>query len=761
LAGTLQRFELTLKKADGSIGHTLASYIPDVVAGEVVGFLASVTDVTPLKLAETSLRAEIASREATQAELQRTSAALAEAQRLGQIGNWEWRFGGEVKWSDEMFRIYGRARESGAPSPAEHARSYGASDRARLDAAIAGMRRTGEPYSIELEIERADGSRGWVEARGVPLRDDGGAVAGLWGTTQDITERRRMLSSLADQHERLRVTLQSIGDAVITTDARGAVEWLNPVAERMTGWIAAEAKGRPLMQVFHVVHQDTRLPADDPVARCLAADATGALADRTLLISRDGREYGIEDSAAPIRSESGAVLGAVLVFHDVSEQRRLSGEMTYRATHDFLTGLANRAEFEVRLKRTLHKALEEHSHHALLYIDLDQFKLVNDACGHAVGDQLLQQVSKLLADAVRARDTLARLGGDEFAIILEHCTTEQAKRIAQTICDRMDDFRFFHADRLFRIGASVGLVPVDDRWSTTAAIQQAADAACYAAKEAGRNRVHAWFDSDAVVRARHDDTQWKSRIERALDEDRLVLFAQRIRALGEAPEGLRVQMLLRMKNDDGSLCLPSVFLPPAERFHLSAGIDRWALRKTIDWMQGLGSLDAIALASVGISGQSIGDRSFHGWTHELLRDAGPEIRRRLCIEVAEPAALANFADAVLFIEQVRSAGVQIALDEFGAGASSFGCLKTLKVDYLKIGEPFIRHLLTDPLDDAAVRCFASVAGVIGVRTIAGSVENVAVMRRLRDLGVDFAQGILIHRPVAIDSLLTEPFSAVA
>ncbi len=373
-----------------------------------------------------------------------------------------------------------------------------------------------EAYVSEVRLRHRGGHWIWAEDRGrLITRTADGHPEWVFGIHIDITERRqrdeallRLSAELAQQHELLRVTLQSIGDAVITTDADGAVTWLNPVAERMTGWMASEAQGRPLGQVFNIVNEETRIVAANPVAACLAQGKIVGLADNTLLISRDGAEFGIEDSAAPIRNAGGEALGVVLVFHDVSEQRRMSGEMTYRATHDALTGLVNRAELEARLLRVLRKAHDEQSAHALLYIDLDQFKLVNDACGHAVGDQLLQQVSKLLGEAVRARDTLARLGGDEFAIILEHCTVEQANGVAQKICDRMGDFQFSHDDRRFRVGASIGLVPVDKRWAGIAAIQQAADTSCYAAKEAGRNRVHAWFDTDVAMRARHFEMQW-------------------------------------------------------------------------------------------------------------------------------------------------------------------------------------------------------------------------------------------------------------
>ncbi|HEX7639565.1 MAG TPA: EAL domain-containing protein, partial [Burkholderiaceae bacterium] len=489
------------------------------------------------------------------------------------------------------------------------------------------------------------------------------------------------------------------------------------------------------------------------------APRTGARARQALLVSREGREYGIEDTAAPIRGAAGDVLGVVIVFHDVSEQRRLSGEMNWRATHDALTGLVNRAEFEARLKRLLEKAHEDDSEHALLYIDLDQFKLVNDACGHAVGDQLLQQVARLLADSVRARDTVARLGGDEFAIVMEHCGIEQAQRAAQGICDRMDDFRFVHEGRRFRVGTSIGLVPVDHRWNTTAAIQQAADTSCYAAKEAGRNRVHAWFDTDVALRARQFEAQWTTRIEQALDEDGFELHAQRIEPLKHAPRGLHAEVLLRLRQADGTLVSPGAFLPAAERFHLAPRIDRWVLRRVVDWMLAQPEPAAIELLSVNLSGQSVGDRSFHRWALDLLGRAGPRVCRALCLEITETAAVTRMADAAAFVDEVRAVGVRVALDDFGAGAASFGYLKTLRVDVLKIDGQFVRDLVDDPLDEAAVRCFADVAKVMGLATVAEFVDKPEVLERLRAMGVDYAQGYLLHEPAPIDELAALPVAA--
>lgn len=472
-----------------------------------------------------------------------------------------------------------------------------------------------------------------------------------------------------------------------------------------------------------------------------------------MLISRDGEEFGVEDKAAPIRGADGQVQGAVLVFRDVTEQRRLSGEMRYRATHDALTGLVNRAEFEIRLRRMLTDAQEHRHAHTLLYIDLDQFKLVNDACGHTVGDELLQQVARLLDQTVRSRDTLARLGGDEFGVILEHCGGEAAQRVAQQVCQRMDDFRFAHGGQRFRIGASVGLVPVDARWPTTAAVLQAADTACYAAKEAGRNRVHAWVDTDQALQARQDEMQWATRLEQALDENRFALHAQRIVPLRAAPSGLHAEVLLRLVERDGRLIPPGAFLPAAERFHLSSRIDRWVLRRALALLTALPDLDAVDTLSVNLSGPFIGDRAYHRQALDLLAAAGPAVCRRLCLEITETAAVTHMADAARFVEQVRALGVRVALDDFGAGASSFGYLKSLPVDLLKIDGQFIRDLLDDPLDDAAVRCFVDVARVVGMRTVAEYVDRPDVLQRLREIGVDYAQGFLLHRPQPIEQVL--------
>jgi len=304
-------------------------------------------------------------------------------------------------------------------------------------------------------------------------------------------------------------------------------------------------------------------------------------------------------------------------------------------------------------------------------------------------------------------------------------------------------------------------VPVDQRWSSTAAIQQAADTSCYAAKEAGRNRVHAWFDTDAAMRARSHEIQWTSRIESALDGDGFELFAQRIECLKGQAQGIHAEVLLRMRNADGSLVQPGSFLPAAERFHLASRVDRWVLSRSVHWLQTLASPERIESLSVNLSGQSVGDRAFHAWAYELLAQLGPSACSKLCLEITETVAVTNLADAAVFIERVRAAGVKVSLDDFGAGASSFGYLKALPVDYLKIDGQYIRTLVSDPLNEAAVRCFIDVARLMGLKTVAEFVDNADVLDRLHAIGVDYAQGYLLHQPEPIACLIEAEEKSVA
>ena len=608
-----------------------------------------------------------------------------------------------------------------------------------------------QPFDLELPMMDVSGNRFWTRTIGTVEYDEGRPVR-LVGAIQDITARKQGEVDLARSRRLLQVTLDSIADAVITTDNEARVQWLNPVAERITGWDKVDAVGKPLDEIFRIVDETTLEPVRDPASLCLGDQRAISQTGRSTLLARSGT-FGIEHSASPIRDDAGAVHGAVLVFHDVSEQRRLANELSHRASHDLLTGLLNRSEFEARLARVLAAASVTTDPHVLLYIDLDQFKLVNDACGHSAGDRLLRQFSVILNDCVRSEDSVARLGGDEFGLLLERCLPSDAQAIAQRICDEMDAFRFTHESRRFRVGTSIGLVAIDHRWRSIAELLQVADASCYAAKEGGRNRVHTWFDSDQIVEARHGDMQWVSRLELALDEDRFELFAQRIEPIGEPSRRLHFEVLLRKRERDGTLVLPGAFLPVAERFHLATRIDRWVVKKAFGWLRNVSDReDSIEMMAINLSGQSLGDRAFHQDILDLVRHAGFDVRK-LCFEITETAAITHLTDARAFIEQIRGLGVKVALDDFGAGASSFGYLKSLPVDFLKIDGHFIRHMLDDELNNVAVRCFCDVARTVGVKTIAECVETREVRDALEAIGVDMTQGFLVHRPEPLENML--------
>ncbi|MBX2881454.1 MAG: EAL domain-containing protein [Granulosicoccus sp.] len=679
---------------------------------------------------------------------------MALATESGSIGIWEWDIvQDELSWTPLMYELYG-LRPSDTPLTYDTWRNSVHPD--DLSAAETNLKKaiaTGVDFDDQFRIVRPDGEVRHLRATARLARNASGAALRLVGVNWDVTPMRSLTSELAEQHELLHVTLRSIRDAVITTDASGNIAWLNPTAEEMTGWSVEDATSCHINQAFHILNSNTREIAPYPIEACLQQGHSVALGSNAVLLSRDGNEFGIEASAAPIRNEQGDILGAVLVFRDVTEQRRLSSEMTYRATHDSLTDLSNRAEFEYQVSIALKEAEATGTEHAVLFVDLDQFKLVNDACGHSVGDLLLQQVAKLLRACTREGDIVARLGGDEFGVLLKYCAIQPAESIAQELCNQMDVFRFAHEKRRFRIGTSIGLVPLDNRWHDVSDIMQAADIACYAAKDAGRNRVHIWYDTDKNISTRTADMKWATRLELALDNDRFELCAQLLSDLSNNSTALHLEVLLRMRADNGALVSPAMFLPAAERFHMATRIDRWVLEHGIEKLLALPDPSRISTMYINLSGQSIGDIVFHRDAIELLKNAGPIACERICVEITETAVITNMADATIFIDQLHDLGIKVALDDFGAGASSFSYLKSLNVDTLKIDGQFIESMLHDPLNAAAVRCFIDVANVQGLRTVAEYVSSTEVLQHVKEMGIDFAQGFLLHKPQPIDQVL--------
>lgn len=599
-----------------------------------------------------------------------------------------------------------------------------------------------------------------VDAREVTLsqvilchRNRDGEVDFFSTIARDITDRKALERRLRDEKERAEVTLGSIGDAVVRTDSNGMIEFLNPVAEQLLGVPTDEVAGRPISNVLALVHETTREALENPVEICLREGRMVGRSNLSLLVRPDGREFAIDDSAAPIRDADGGVIGAVLVFHDVSRARTLARQLAHQASHDFLTGLVNRHEFERRVGRALQRAQQEAITHALCFLDLDQFKVVNDTCGHGAGDELLRQLANALGKKVRRRDTLARLGGDEFGVLLEHCPPGQATRVAHELLEAVQEFRFVWEGKPFALGVSIGVVPITGESESLATVLRDADAACYAAKERGRNRVHFYEPNDAVMAIRQGEMQWVSRITSALEESRFRLYGQAIVPLvPRSGERARVEVLLRMVERDGELIAPGAFIPAAERYNLMGAVDRWVVREVCSMYAAHQASGWQPIASINLSGASLSDPSMLSYVREQMsrNDLAPEM---LCFEITETAAIANLGLAAHFIRELKAMGCWFALDDFGSGMSSFAYLQSLPVDSLKIAGAFLRHIETDPVEYAMVEAIHRVGHVMRLKTVAEGVESLDTLETLRRIGVDYAQGYAIAEPRPLEELV--------
>ncbi len=582
-----------------------------------------------------------------------------------------------------------------------------------------------------------------------PVELDNAILRNLLMQTTRAYERQ--MAELFAEKEIAQVTLASIGDGVLATDGEGRVKYLNPVAEKLTGWERADALGRPLPEIFRLTEPaggDREIEIEGLLRHCLEEGRSFRLAERITLERRDGRRYAIESTCAPIRAHDGRVIGAVLVFQDVSDKRLMALQLAHQATHDELTGLLNRQAFDGHLQRALEEARSLANTHALCYLDLDQFKLVNDTCGHLAGDELLCRVTALLQDSMRDSDLVARLGGDEFGVLLTRCTLDRAERLVAEFHRALQQFRFNWRDKTFAVGASIGLVPITREFRTVAHLLSAADHACYVAKEKGRNRVQVYQEDDATFVRRHGEMNWVVRIQQTLEQNRFRLFSQQIQPLSpQVPPGLYFEVLLRMVEDDGRIHLPSDFIRAAERYGLMRSIDRWVIRNSIQTLIGQPPpfLALLQLCSINLSAVSLGDEEFLGFLEEELAASGIPASK-LCFEITETAAIENLPQAQELLAQLAARGVRFSLDDFGTGMSSYSYLKDLPVSFLKIDGKFIKDIVTDPLDRAMVESINQVGHVMGIQTVAEGVTNSAVVERLKALGVDFAQGNWISPP---------------
>ena len=576
-----------------------------------------------------------------------------------------------------------------------------------------------------------------------------------------VTKVRQTANALYHQKELAEVTIRSIGDAVITTDSLGRVEYINPAAEQMTGWRNADAKGLPLERVFEVVNGVTLEPQTNPIAMCLRENRVVSLDNNTLLVRRDGVRRYIEDSAAPIRDPAGQLMGGVLVFYDATEVHQAAHLLAYRASHDALTGLINRREFEHRLAALLAPGKDDSSRHALLFLDLDRFVVVNESCGHLAGDHLLREVSRILEEQARGSDVLARLGGDEFGLIMRGCTEEQARATAESLRAAVSSYRFEWQGLYLQPRLSVGLVPFGLDAGAPAALLSRAEAACHLAKERGRDRVHVYDAGDREIGLRSGSMNWVSRLNEALRQDRFTLYCQPVVAVG-GRRRRHGEVLARMLDAEGGIILASHFIPHAERYGLMPALDRWVVRNTLAalgplYAQGRG--EEAGMLAINLSGATLNDRSLPGFIQDELRTHGVP-PGAVCFEITETAAVCNLAETSALINTLRRLGCAFSLDDFGRGMSSFMYLKQLSVDYLKIDGEFVRNMKDDPVSRAMVKAIHALGQAMGIATVAECVESRGVRSQLEELGIDYIQGLEVGPPQPLARYLQLSSAAV-
>lgn len=602
--------------------------------------------------------------------------------------------------------------------------------------------------SLDYQIQCPDGTRRFIQKVTFPIQTEKGCMVG--SILHDITDRKQAEDILFEEKERAEVTLHSIGDAVITTGIDSIVEYLNPVAENLTGWKMEEAVGKPLVDVFKILEEDSNYPAVNPVTRCLQEGRIYAVPPHTILVRRDGMQFSISDTAAPIRNHRNEIVGIVLVFHDVTEERRLTQQVAHDAMHDSLTGLVNRREFEKRLERALTSARERGLSHIFCYLDLDQFKIVNDSAGHAAGDELLKQFAGLMRGAFRKRDTFARLGGDEFGLLLENCNMEQAMIICHEILTKTRGYTFVWEKSNFQVGVSIGVVPITAEKESATQLLSQADIACYSAKDLGRNRVYVYHSGDSDTVQRHTEIMQAARMRDAIFNDQFLLYCQPIAVLKDnRSEFNHYEILLRMTDEEKNPVLPNAFIPSAERYGLMGEIDRWVIRRTLFTMS-QHDMQGVQI-NINLSGNSLDDEHLLEYVLGQLHEFSipPE---QICFEITETAAIQHLNQARQFAQAFRQQGGRIALDDFGSGFSSFRYLKTLPVDCIKIDGSFVSGLLSNPTDQVTVEAITRIAHALGIQVAAEFATDTETIDRLREIGVEIAQGFGIGYPVPVEEV---------
>ena len=579
------------------------------------------------------------------------------------------------------------------------------------------------------------GSVHFIESHSTAVLDDQDKIIAHLCIAHDITQ----LKATKDQLRKLSNAIENSPNAVFITDTQGVLEYVNPMFSEITGYSATDAIG-------HSSRLLSSGETPEEVYDKMWYTVYGGQVWRGEVRNKrkNGEVYWAQVSVSPIADDFGVITHFVSVHQDITAARQRSDQSDYHASHDNLTGLVNRREFVNRLARVVSSANPQSSEHVMCVLDLDRFKSVNDICGHAGGDELLRQISRVLEESVRHRDTVARLGGDEFVILMEHCSIDRGQEVAKKIIINLNRFRFLWEDKSFSIGVSIGLLSISRNTPVDTLLKQA-DSACYAAKNAGRNRVCTYREQHNKAFRKSGESVWVRRIQKALDNDLFELYAQPIMPLGKSSHPEFQEILVRMRSSRGKTILPGAFFQVSERYSLIDKIDRWVVSTTLAWMAQ--QTKSIPLCSINLSGASISDPSFEKFIQDQLKIyAEHQLADKICFEISETLVIANLSDAIRFINRIKKFGCCFCLDDFGSGLSSFSYLKSLPVDYLKIGGGFVKDMENDPVQEAIVQSVNHIGRMMGRQTIAECVENRETLERLKEIGVDYVQGYAIDKP---------------
>jgi len=673
-----------------------------------------------------------------------------------QEGIWEWQAGieGAEWWSQPMYELLGLQVDECEIGLSQLQRLIHPDDREAFANAWAKLiTEKGKQLLLEVRIAVKKQGYRWFLIRGTADYEYTGNAKKVVGSISDIHLQKQTQVQLAEEKDKVVATLRSIVDAVLTTNERGEVQYINQAAARFLNCAEEEAKGKHIENIIDLYKEESDKKIENPILSCLSGSQKKNQKLNADIVTKSGAKYTVQLMVTPLISQTGKLYGAVTVMNDVTNLRLLARRLRYQASHDSLTSLINRSEFERNVRKAILNAKTKQKRSSLIYLDLDRFKMVNDLYGHAAGDELLIQFSNLVKSKLRGTDILARLGGDEFALLLTQCSLSEADEKAQEILKSIQEYKFIWEQKSFNVEASIGAAEINQKYFDLSYVLSAVDSACYLAKESGRNCVRVFREEDEDINRRRGQERWLQRFDKALNEGRLVVTAQSIINI-KSNKDINVdkngfEILIRMQDDSGRLVPPNAFLPAVERYNRAPKLDRWILDKVLMLLsENRNVLSQIDKCSINLSGQSLVSEGFLPFIVAKLKEY--EIQpSKICFEITETDAIANLDQATSFVQSLKDLGCYFALDDFGSGLSSFAHLKTLPVDFLKIDGMFVKDIHNDNVSRAMVKAINEMGHVLGKQTIAEYVENEEILNILKDIGVDFAQGFHAGRPEPI------------